>query len=73
MENKIWKFVTGFRKSHGAQHSLIVMLKKWKKALAKEQNMSAVFMYLSNAFDTINHDLLLVKLKANGNGFSKQA
>ena len=51
MENKIWKFVTGFRKSHGAQHSLIVMLKKWKKALAKEQNMSAVFMYLSNAFD----------------------
>ena len=28
MENKISKCVTGFRKSHGTQHSLIVMLEK---------------------------------------------
>ena len=35
MENKISKCVTGFRKSHGTQHSLIVMLEKWKKALDK--------------------------------------
>ena len=39
MENKISKFVTGFRKSHGTQKSLIAMLEKWKKALAKEENM----------------------------------
>ena len=71
MENKISKCVTGFRKSHGTQHSLIVMLEKWKKALDKEENMSAIFMDLSKAFDTINHDLLLAKLKAYG--FSKQA
>ena len=32
MENKISKCVTGFRKSHGTQHSLIAMLEKWKKA-----------------------------------------
>ena len=71
MENKISKCVTGFRKSHGTQHSLIVMLEKWKKALDKEENMSAIFMDLSKAFDSINHDLLLAKLK--GYGFSKQA
>ena len=61
----------GFRKSHGMQHSLIVMLEKWKKALDKEENMSAIFMNLSKAFDTINHGFLLANLKAYG--FSKQA
>ena len=52
MENKISKCVTGFRKSHGTQHSLIVMLEKWKIALDKEENISAIFMDLSKTFDT---------------------
>ena len=43
MENKISKCVTGFRKSHSTQHSLIAMLEKWKKALKKEENMSAIY------------------------------
>ena len=30
MENKLSKYVTGFRKTHGTQHSLMIMLKKWK-------------------------------------------
>ena len=71
MKNTISKCVTGFRKSHGTQHSLIFMLEKWKKALDKEENMLAIFVDFSTVFDTINHDPLLTKLKAYG--FSKQA
>ena len=62
--------ITGFRKSHGTQNSLVVMLEKRKRALDKGEYVSALFMDLSKAFDTINHDLLIAKLKAYG--FSKE-
>ena len=47
------------------------MLEKWKNVLDKKENMSAIFMDLSKAFTSRNHDLSLAKLKAYG--FSKQA
>ena len=32
MQDKLSKHITGFRKSHGTQHSLMTMLEKWKSA-----------------------------------------
>ena len=61
MEKKISKCVTGFSKLHGTQHSLIVLLEKWKKALDKEENISAIFTDLSKVFDTKNQGRLLAK------------
>ena len=57
MQNKLSKYVTGFRKSHGTQHSLMIMLEKWKNVLDKGEYVCVLFMDLSKAFDTINHDL----------------
>ena len=42
------------------------MIEKWKRALDENMKVGAIFMDLSKAFDTLNHRLLLAKLKAYG-------
>ena len=59
-------FLTGFRKNHNTQHSLLKMLELWKEALDKGKSVGAIFMDLSKSFDTLNHDLLIAKLEAYG-------
>ena len=64
MEDKLSNLLTGFRKNHSSQHCLICMLEKRKKALDKGGYICAIFMDLSKAFDTLNHNLLIAKLGA---------
>ena len=40
------------------------MLEKWKNTLEQGKHVDVVFMNLSKAFDTINHDLMIAKLEA---------
>ena len=47
------------------------MIENWKKQLDNGEEVGVIFMDLSKAFDTINHSLLLAKLKVHG--FSNQA
>ena len=70
MKNKFSPYLCGFRKNHNAQYSLLKMIENWKKQLDNGEKVGVIFMDLSKAFDTINHSLLLAKLKAYG--FSNQ-
>ena len=53
MKDKLFSNFTGFRKGHSAQHSLLIMIEKWKRALDENiKKVGAVFMDLSKAFET---------------------
>ena len=42
------------------------LIETWKKVLDRKGHRGAVLMHLLKAFDTINYDLLLIKLNAYG-------
>ena len=49
----------GFRKGYNAQHSLLVMIKKFKEAIDRGNEFGALLTDLSKVFDCINHRLLV--------------
>ena len=64
MKDKLSNNFTRLRKGYSAQHSLLIMIEKWKRALDENMKVGAIFMNLSKVLDTLNHRLLLAKLKA---------
>ena len=65
-DNIFSKFQCGFRKGFSAQHCLLLMIGKWKKAVDNNKVFGAILTDLSKAFDCICHDLLVAKLHAYG-------
>ena len=57
-------YLRGYRKGYSTQQVLLFLTEKWKIVLNSKDYDGAVLMDLSNAFDTINHDLQLTKLYA---------
>ena len=71
MESKLSKYIISFRKARG---KMLEKMEKWKSDLDKGEYVCCVFMDLSKAFDTINHDLSSViwgLLAHMGSGFFK--
>ena len=56
----------GYRKGYNNLQALASLIEKWKKILDDKDFRGAVLMDLSKAFDTLNNELLIAELLANG-------
>ena len=68
VENKMSKYLCGFRKGYNTQHTLMRLLDKLNKSIDKGRKTGVFMMDLSKAFDCISHDLLIAKIHAYGFG-----
>ena len=59
-------FLCGYRKCFSTQNALLTLIERWKLCLDKEGFAGVLLMDLSKAFETINHKLLITKLRAYG-------
>ena len=56
----------GFRPNHSTQDVLLRTVDDWKTSLDKGDVIGTIMIYLSKAFDSIDHTLLLKKFNAYG-------
>ena len=61
---EIIHFLSGFLKSHSCCTALLKMTEDWRGSLDRRESALAVAVDLSKAFDSVNYNLLLAKLKA---------
>ena len=60
------QYLSAFRKKYNCQHVLLRFLEDWRLSLENKENVGAVLMDLSKAFDCLSHKLLLCKMHAYG-------
>ena len=56
----------GFREKHSTIHAILSFLNKTTRAIDDHSHLIGIFLDLSKAFDTVNHNILLNKLSHYG-------
>ena len=64
--NVLYEHQYGFRQNYSIEHALIQLSDKIAQAIDKKRFMIGIFVDLSKAFDTLNHEILLNKLEHYG-------
>ena len=64
--NLLYEKQFGFQASHSTEHAIIDLLNQIYESFNKNEFTVGVFIDLSKAFDTVNHDILIEKLACYG-------
>ena len=64
--NILYEKQFGFRNQHSTNYTLIEITEKIKQGCDSEKFVCGVFLDFQKAFDTVNHDIVLKKLKQYG-------
>ena len=62
----LYKSQYGFRANHSCENAIQELVGNIIKGFANDQHTAAIFLDLSKAFDTLDHDILLKKLEKYG-------
>ena len=67
LENNIlYQKQFGFQNAHSTEHAILLLVNQITEAFNQGKYTLGIFLDLSKPFDTVNHNILLGKLKAYG-------